>query len=285
MKEQPSPRKKKTYRKPENKTCPYCGSNFERENNISEKSWNKIKYCSDKCRENVCGQSVDSKTKERSRKIARNWYLKNQDIIKEKRRIRYLQNKNREIESSKKYYKKNKDKISEYSKRWSEKNKERLKILNRIWTKNNPEKVKATIQRYKIKNKEKIRETRKIYASTPKAKLINSLRCATKRIAYYSGAKKKFPTVKILGCSFKKAKEYLESKFKDGMSWENYGKWHIDHIRPLTSFDLSDENQQLEAGHYTNLQPLWASENIRKGAKYERSTEKQETAQSAKSNQ
>jgi hypothetical protein len=61
------------------------------------------------------------------------------------------------------------------------------------------------------------------------------------------------------------------------MSWENYGKWHIDHIRPLTSFNLSDENQQLKAGHYTNLQPLWASENVRKGAKYERSTEEKES--------
>jgi hypothetical protein len=232
--------------KPRNDTCVYCG----------EKEFEQIQE------------------KIKKQEYARSWYLKNQEAFKEKRRLRYLANKKQECETRKKYYEKNRDKILQYSKKWSEKNKERLKIINRIWAKNNPDKVKAKIQRYSAKHKDRIREMRKIYASTPKAKLINSLRCATKRIAYYSGAKKKFPTVKLLGCSFKEAKEYLESKFKDGMNWDNFGKWHIDHIRPLASFDLTDVNQQLIAGHYTNLQPLWASENISKGSKYEKATEK-----------
>ena len=223
-----------------------------------------------------CGEKEFEHIQEKIKKqeYARSWYLKNQEAFKEKRRLRYLTNKKQERKTQKKYYEKNRDKISQYSKKWSEKNKERLKIINRIWVKNNPDRIKATVKRYWEKHKDRIRERRKIYASTPKAKLINSLRCATKRIAYYSGAKKKFPTVKLLGCSFKEAKEYLELKFKDGMSWDNFGKWHIDHIRPLASFDLTDVNQQLIAGHYTNLQPLWASENISKGSKYEKATEK-----------
>jgi hypothetical protein len=193
-------------KKPESKFCYCCGLSFKRENDISEKSWPKIKYCSDECREKVRGQKVNDETRKRNRNVARDWYLKNKEAFKEKRKLRYLKNKNQETETGKKYYEKNKHKISEYSKKYYEKNKERLRILSRIWTKNNPQKVKAVVQRYIAKNKDKIKERRKIYASTPKAKLINSLRCATKRIAYYSGAKKKFPTVKILGFSFKEAK-------------------------------------------------------------------------------
>jgi hypothetical protein len=271
-------KKKKVYRKPQPKTCFCCGLGFMRENDISEKSWHKIKYCSDECREKVYGQKFSFETRKRKCNTAKDWYLKNKEAVKEKRKLRYFKNKDQEAQTTKKYYRKNKEKILEYSKIWKEKNEEKTKIQNHIWAKNNPNKRKAALKRYREKHKEKIKKMRKIYASTPKAKLINSLRCATKRIAYYSGAKKKFPTVKIFVCSFKEAKEYLESKFKDGMNWANYGKWHIDHIRPLTSFNLSEDNQQLEAGHYTNLQPLWASENIRKGAKYERSTEKQEAA-------
>lgn len=75
--------------------------------------------------------------------------------------------------------------------------------------------------------------------------------------------------VKDLGCSIENLKEYLESKFKPGMSWNNYGikGWHIDHIKPLSSFDLTNRDEFLQACHYTNLQPLWWYENLAKGAK------------------
>jgi hypothetical protein len=70
--------------------------------------------------------------------------------------------------------------------------------------------------------------------------------------------------VKDLGCTVQELKIYLESKFTEGMSWDNYGKWHIDHIIPLNSFDLSDLEQLKKACHYTNLQPLWAEANLAK---------------------
>lgn len=73
--------------------------------------------------------------------------------------------------------------------------------------------------------------------------------------------------VKDLGCTVTELKFYLEGKFQDGMSWGNYGKWHIDHVIPISFFDLSDRKQFLEACYYTNLQPLWASENLKKGNK------------------
>ena len=70
-----------------------------------------------------------------------------------------------------------------------------------------------------------------------------------------------------LGCTIPELKQYLESKFQEGMTWENWGVhgWHIDHIIPLSSFDLADRDQLLTAFHYTNLQPLWAQANWSKG--------------------
>lgn len=70
--------------------------------------------------------------------------------------------------------------------------------------------------------------------------------------------------VRDLGCSIEQFKSHLESKFQPGMTWGNYGQWHIDHIKPLNSFDLSDPVKLKEACHYFNLQPLWAYNNLHK---------------------
>lgn len=70
--------------------------------------------------------------------------------------------------------------------------------------------------------------------------------------------------VKDLGCSVLELKKYLEKQFKTGMSWKNYGLWHIDHIIPLIKFDLTDRSQLLKAVNFSNLQPLWAVENLTK---------------------
>lgn len=75
-------------------------------------------------------------------------------------------------------------------------------------------------------------------------------------------------TVDTAGCNIKQLRQYLESKFQPGMTWENQGQWHIDHIIPLSSFDLSNKKQLKKACHYTNLQPMWARENLKKNNKY-----------------
>lgn len=81
-----------------------------------------------------------------------------------------------------------------------------------------------------------------------------------------NGTKKCAPLATLLGCSIQEFRDHLARLFQDGMGWHNYGKWHIDHIRPCASFDLKDPEQQKMCFNYNNCQPLWASDNQRKGA-------------------
>lgn len=83
------------------------------------------------------------------------------------------------------------------------------------------------------------------------------------------GTAKKSSALKLIGCSIPQVRKHLESQFIDGMTWDNHGDWHIDHIKPCAAFDLTNEDEQRECFHYSNLQPLWASENMRKGAKWD----------------
>ena len=72
----------------------------------------------------------------------------------------------------------------------------------------------------------------------------------------------------MVGCPVGFLRSYIEGKFEAGMSWDNYGEWHVDHIRPCASFDLSDKEQVIQCFNWRNLQPMWASENSSKGSNY-----------------
>jgi Prasinovirus endonuclease VII len=75
-------------------------------------------------------------------------------------------------------------------------------------------------------------------------------------------------TCELLGCSIPELRQHLENQFRPGMTWENYGPvWHIDHIKPCAKFNLTDPAQQRKCFHFSNLQPLFAIENIRKGCR------------------
>lgn len=87
-----------------------------------------------------------------------------------------------------------------------------------------------------------------------------------KAIKYQYGSKSQ-SLIDVLGCSIEECRKYLESKFQDGMTWDNYGEWEIDHILPCASFDLTKEEEQKKCFHYTNLQPLWWRDNRTKGNK------------------
>ncbi len=87
-----------------------------------------------------------------------------------------------------------------------------------------------------------------------------------------NGGKRCLPIADLVGCSMEELETHLESQFQSGMTRENRGRagWHIDHIRPCCSFDLTDPEQQKQCFHYTNLQPLWATDNLRKSGKWEK---------------
>lgn len=117
----------------------------------------------------------------------------------------------------------------------------------------------------------KRKEWRKLYNKTRKLTLDQRLRknLRNRLIRAVKHQARRGSAVRDLGCSILEFKKYIESKFQPGMTWGTWGRagWHLDHIKPLSSFNLTDREQFLEACHYTNLQPLWASENVRKSDK------------------
>lgn len=138
---------------------------------------------------------------------------------------------------------------------------EQQKEKKRIYHKNRtPEQIEYRKQYRKQWQKQQ-------YTNNPHHRLKQILRERVRKAL--KGKGKNGSAVKDLGCSIEELKIYLESKFLLNMSWDNYGTygWHVDHIIPLSQFNLSDRNEFLKACHYTNLQPLWAIDNIKKSNK------------------
>lgn len=172
------------------------------------------------------------------------------------------------------YAEANKDRIRQYKRAWAARNKEKLRVKMAKYYAAHKERLRSAHLDYYKKHKARIMRIQQEYnrrrcRTDPTYRLSRRLRCAVNRIVAY-GYNGKERTMALLGCTWQEARSHLEAQFKDGMSWENYGQhgWHIDHIRPLRSFDLTDPEQARVAFHYTNLQPMWASDNIRKGAKW-----------------
>ncbi|KKM84184.1 hypothetical protein LCGC14_1301840 [marine sediment metagenome] len=178
-----------------------------------------------------------------------------------------LKNKEKRTKRKKQYYLDNKDKIYEYQKQWKLKNKCKQREYYKQYRLNNLEKERAKDRKYKLNNKDKLREREKQYYNN---NLNRRLRCKLSTRIYHAirGLNKSQSTMNLVGCSIEYLKDYLESQFDDEMSWSNYGAWHIDHILPCCSFDLSQPEEQKKCFHHSNLQPLWAIDNFIKGGKY-----------------
>jgi hypothetical protein len=145
--------------------------------------------------------------------------------------------------------------------------KDSLLQKQKTYYENNREHVILRTVEWGKQNKEKRKQYRNKWNEKPKNKVIKRLR--TRMYHALVGNCKSAPTMELIGCSPDILREHLESQFQEGMSWDNYGEWHVDHIKPVSSFDMSDDGQQKECFNYTNLQPLWASENLSKGARYD----------------
>jgi hypothetical protein len=180
-------------------------------------------------------------------------------------------------EYNKNYYLKNKEKILKKFKKWYLKNKEKYLNLQKVYRLNNNKKISIKNKIYYLSNKQKIiKQT--ILRNKNKYLLNNNFRITKILRSRINGALKQTNksknTMKLLGITnINFLKNYLKSKFKTGMSWKKRGLIHIDHIIPCKAFDLTDPKQQAKCFHYTNLQPLWAHENLSKGAKVLKSSQ------------
>jgi hypothetical protein len=153
----------------------------------------------------------------------------------------------------------------EKQKKYYQKHKEAHKKLVKAWKKNNPDKKRQYDKKYKLslKNRIKIREYKhKKWKTHLPTRIKNNVSQRIRRAIKSQNKVKSKQTKELLGCSIEFLKQQLESQFQPGMTWDNYGEWHIDHKIPCVAFDLSDLEQQKACFHYSNLQPLWFHDNV-----------------------
>lgn len=160
----------------------------------------------------------------------------------------------------------------EYIKGWKENNKEKVKEYNKAWRQANKEKRREQRKRFRLKYADKIKEEKRLARQKPKNRLDHAVgREITKHLHLNNVDKANRRWETLVGYTCKDLLEHLESKFKDGMTWDNYGShWHIDHIKPksLFKYDTVDDPQFKECWALDNLQPLEAKANIIKGNTY-----------------
>jgi hypothetical protein len=221
------------------------------------------------------------------------YYQKNSDLILEKVKIYQEQHKERLHERAKQYRSENKEQHAQYNKQYDEENKERIKARKSAYYQKNSDLIREKKKIHREQHKEplaatrkrhikRITETKKRYYEKNKASILQKnaeygkhrrksdpifyLRCKIQRLISLAlqnrNYTKKAKTHEILGCSFIEFKEHIEKQFVNGLSWENRHEWHIDHVIPISS--AKTEEEVIRLNHYTNLQPLWAVDNLKK---------------------
>lgn len=175
----------------------------------------------------------------------------------------------------------------EYSRRYRERNLEACRKRERQYARDNREQKNEAVNRFKERNPEKCKEYQDRYLSKPDVKEkrkewarhymrkkreschLQKLRLVCRSRIHIAlgrkGYRKTSKTFETIGCTPDFLAEHLEAQFEQGMSWDNYGEWHIDHIIPISKGKTKDEILRLS--HYTNLQPMWAEENWSKGCR------------------
>ena len=225
---------------------------------------------------------ITTEKQKKSKEYQKEYKIKNKLLLKKKRKENYQKNKLK----SKEYYKENKLLILKTSKEKYQENKllilKKRKENYREYQKENSkeyyQKNKLLIEKKRKenyqKNKKRVNKNKREYNKKRRVIDISFRILANTRSRIINALKtnsKSSKTIDLLGCNIVFLKQYLESKFKDGMSWENYGLkgWHIDHIKPCYLFDFKNIEEQKQCFHYTNLQPLSAIDNLIKGKKWE----------------
>lgn len=162
------------------------------------------------------------------------------------------------------YYIKNKEKLNKQATEYARKHKKYINKRNYDWRQRNPERAKQCQARYREKHRDKIRSQRKKFMSIPKNRVnhsINTLMLRSLKIK-----KNGSPWESLAGYTIIDLMQHLESLFLKGMTFRNHGKWHIDHIKPVSSFNFEsyEDGEFKQCWALENLQPLWAVDNLRK---------------------
>lgn len=194
-------------------------------------------------------KSIGDGYNRRCKECVREYNLINREKIRSKCNEYYNNNK----EKNKEYRNKNKERIKQYDKKYNVENKSTKRTADLKWKKKNRDKVNKILQKYNL--------TR--YHNDPEFRLVKTLRHRINKAIKQKHTVKKQSTLILLGCSVQECRQYLESQFKEGMSWSNHGTiWEIDHIVPCSKFDLTKLEEQQKCFHYTNLQPLFKTTTI-----------------------
>lgn len=196
----------------------------------------------------------------------------NRETIRARQKELYYLNHDRRKAVQNSYYASNRERISEQNRKRREENLEKFLEKERQTRERLAEKRAELQRRYYRDNKDRVREYHRKYRkekwSTDEVYVLSKL--CRRRVLFAlqrGGYPKKCKTAEMLGCSWEELARHIESQFEPGMTWENRGSggWHLDHIIPLAS--AQTEEELIALCHYTNLQPLWAEDNLRKGAK------------------
>ena len=225
------------------------------------------------------------------------WYERNQEQVKANRKTYYLKNKEKIRESCKTQYRKNKkersikerncyrenrEKFLDADKIYREKNKEKINEYLKLYRKNNKEKISDGAKASYQKHREKRLKSTQAYGQQPDVKLKINARikqrrtldpnfklCLILRNQLYqhlkiNKTKKSKSALHLVGCCISTLRKHIECQWLPGMSWDNYTQrgWHVDHIIPVNTFDLTKEEEQKKCFHYSNLRPLWAIDNL-----------------------
>ena len=270
------------------------GKNHYRRNRQRILARHRKYYEANKDKKRLYDQQRRRDCAERLRDIQRRYYLNHRQQILARQK-QYYQNNPEALrlrkEANREYQQTHRQQTREKAKRYRQRHLEaeriRVKLSARRWRKHHPDRMRDSNRKHRLKHPEAIKERARRYYVTNRVKIHKvqreqyrnnpNIRLSRQlpnrlRSALHSQSKTA-SALQLLGCSIHQLKRHLESLFKPGMNWDNYGKgWHIDHRRPVSRFDLRDPEQQKACFHWTNLQPLWAMENIRKSNKYEIAT-------------
>jgi len=200
--------------------------------------------------------------------------------LKQKKREAYAKlDKKVQAEKRHKYYEEHREEFLKMCKEYRQEHAEWKKAYDKKYAKDNFDRISEYKKQHKLLNWDRYNENFRIRGATRRKediqyRLALNSRSRIRTALRYN--KKAEHSLELVGCTLGELKAHLESQFAEGMSWDNWGKpevgkvrWNIDHIVPVTWFDLSDPEQQKKCFHYTNLQPMWWWDNLSKGNRYE----------------